>query len=412
VPPVTGAPHPLAEPGRRQAGPNHSRSDGLSVPAYGRSSLAELLPAILAGLGVAGFVDLLGLAPALAGVRRVVLLLVDGLGEHNLAANSEAAPVIASLPSPIGALQAASPSTTPVSLATLSTGVPPGEHGIVGFTVAVPGTDRLLTHIEWGTDPSPKEWQPARTIFERAAQAGVSVHAAGPARFIGSGLTEATYRGASYLTAVGPGDLVARAVSATGDGRPSLLYAYHGNLDMTGHIRGCASDAWRFELGQVDALVASILTFMKPDTALVVTADHGMLDVATDGKLDLDANRDAPDGADAAALAAGVRVVAGEPRARFLYTQAGATGDVLAAWSAVLGERAWVMSREQAIDEGLFGPTVLAGHVERIGNVLAWARGSFALTASRREPGAHSLIGYHGSLTAAELDVPVRIGRG
>ncbi|MBA3367753.1 MAG: alkaline phosphatase family protein [Geodermatophilaceae bacterium] len=395
-----------------QFGPDRSRPDVLSVPAYGQNSLAELLPAIIAGLGVPGFVDVLGLAPALAGVRHVVLLLIDGLGEHNLVANSQAAPVMTSLPSPIGALQAASPSTTPVSLATLTTGVPPGEHGIVGFTVAVPGTDRLLTHIEWGTDPSPKQWQPATTIFERAAQAGVHVHAAGPAKFIGSGLTEATYRGAKYLAAVGPGDLVARAVAASGVGRPSLLYAYHGDLDMTGHIRGCSSDAWRFELGQVDALVASILTAMGPNTALVVTADHGMLDVATDDKIDLDASQDAPGAGDAAALGAGIRVVAGEPRARFLYTRPGAAGDVLAAWSAVLGERAWVMSREQAIDEGLFGPIVHAAHVERIGNVVAWACGGIAITASRREPGAHSLVGYHGSLTTAELDVPVRIGRG
>lgn len=409
---MSGAPRLPAQPGRPvQLGPNHSRPHGLSVPVYGQSSLAELLPAIMAGLGVAGFVDSIGLTPALAGVRHIVLLLVDGLGEHNLAANSAAAPVMTSLPSPIGALQAASPSTTPVSLATLTTGVPPGAHGIVGFTVAVPGTDRLLTHIEWGTDPSPEQWQPASTIFERAARAGVSVHAAGPAKFIGSGLTEATYRGAKYLTAVGPGDLVARAVCAPADGRPSLLYAYHGDLDMTGHIRGCTSDAWRFELGQVDALVASILTAMGPDTAVVVTADHGMLDVASEDKIDLDASHDAPGGTDAAALAAGVRVVAGEPRARFLYTQAGATGDVLAAWSAVLGERAWVMSREQAIDEGLFGPVVQSAHVERIGNVVAWACGAFAFTASRREPGANALIGYHGSLTAAELDVPVRIGR-
>lgn len=91
-----------------QLGPNHSRPHGLSVPVYGQSSLAELLPAIMAGLGVAGFVDSIGLTPALAGVRHIVLLLVDGLGEHNLAANSAAAPVMTSLPSPIGALQAAS----------------------------------------------------------------------------------------------------------------------------------------------------------------------------------------------------------------------------------------------------------------------------------------------------------------
>lgn len=386
--------------------------EGLSVPAYGRRSLAELLPSLLAGLGVAGFDDVLGLTPALADVRRVILLLIDGLGEHNLADHAGIAPTLTSLTSPVGALQAASPSTTPVSLATLSTGVPPGEHGIVGFTVAMPGTDRLLTHIDWRTDPSPRAWQPIPTVFERARRSGVLVQAAGPAKFIGSGLTEATHRGATYLAAVSPGDLVARAVCLAGRGEPSLVYAYHGDLDLTGHVRGCTSDAWEFELGQVDSIVASILSGIGPDTALVVTADHGMLDVAADDKIDLDAVDDEPAAAAAAALARGVRLVGGEPRARYVYTLPGAAADVAAAWTAVLGDRAWVLTREQAIERGLFGPTVPVAHAERIGDVLAWARGSVAITASRREPGAHSLVGYHGSLTAAELAVPVRIGRG
>jgi hypothetical protein len=159
-------------------------------------------------------------------------------------------------------------------------------------------------------------------------------------------------------------------------------------------------------------MVGSILSGMSPDTALVVTADHGMLDVAAGDKIDLDAIEDEPGCADAAALATGVRLLAGEPRARYVHTRPGAGSDVAAAWTSVLGERAWVMSREQAIDEGLFGPIVRSAHTERIGDVVAWARGGTAITASRREPGAHALVGYHGSLTPTELDVPVRIGRG
>ncbi|CAN5389000.1 alkaline phosphatase family protein [soil metagenome] len=384
----------------------------MTVPAYGRGTLAELLPSVLGGIGVAGFDDVLGLGSALVDVRHVIVLLIDGLGERNLAAAGPGlAPSLASMASPVGALQAASPSTTPVSLATLSTGVAPGEHGIVGFTVAMPGTDRLLTHIDWRTDPPPGTWQPIPTAYERAGQAGVSVHVTGPARFIGSGLTEATNRGARYVAAAGPGDLAARAISLVGKGERSLVYAYFGGLDTTGHLRGCTSQAWRFELGQVDSMVASILSGMGPDTALVVTADHGMLDVASEDKIDLDASADELGAADALSLAAGVRLVAGEPRARYLYTRPGADADVAAAWAAVLGERAWVLTREQAIDEGLFGPVVRPAHAQRIGDVVAWAQAGVAITASRREPGAHSLVGYHGSLTDAELAVPLRIGR-
>lgn len=384
---------------------------GLSVPAYGTGSLANLMPSIAAALGVPGFADVLGLGPSLNDIRRVILLLVDGLGEHNLASHTQIAHTLASLASPVGPIVASGPSTTPVSLATLGTGVAPGEHGIVGFTVAVPGTDRLLTHVDWRGDPVPREWQPRPTVFEQARAAGVSVHAVGPAEFNGSGLTEATYRGATYLGAVTAGDLVSRALAAAATGASSLVYAYHGGLDLTGHVRGCTSAAWRFQLAQVEAIVVSLLSELPGDTALVVTADHGMLDVASAEKIDLDAGGEDPGAELARTLSADVRVVAGEPRARYVHTRVGAAADVLDTWTAVLGDRAWVLSRQQAIDVGLYGPLVTAEHAQRIGDVVAWARDGFALTASRREPGAHRLIGYHGSLTAVELMVPVRVGR-
>lgn len=403
---MTGPTHPTPH-----SGPIPSRPEDLSVPAYGRHSLADLLPSIVAALGVPGFDDVLGLTPALTDVRRVILLLVDGMGELNLAEHATIAPTLMSLTSPTGAIHASSPSTTPVSLASLGTGVPPGEHGIVGFTVAMPGTDRLLTHIDWQEDPEPRAWQPAPTVFETAVRSGVSVRASGPGAFVGSGLTEAVYRGASYRPAVSAGDLVSQALTAAAEGERSLVYAYHGDLDMTGHIRGCTSDAWRFHLAQVDLIAATIMAELPADTALVVTADHGMIDVASSDKIDMDAGQDEPGAEQAQGLSAAVRLVAGEPRARYVYTQPGAGADVLAAWTAILGNRAWVLSREQAIDEGLFGPTVPKAHAERVGDVVAWVRDNHAITASRREPGAHSLIGYHGSLTDAELSVPVRIGR-
>lgn len=401
---------PSPPPGGR-SGRAPSRPKDLAIPEYGRRSLADLLPSIVAALGVPGYDDVLGLTPALTDIRRVILLLVDGMGELNLAEHATIAPTLTSLTSPTGAIDASSPSTTPVSLASLGTGVPPGEHGIVGFTVAIPGTDRLLTHIDWREDPEPREWQPAPTVFETALRSGVSVRASGPASFIGSGLTEAAYRGASYRPAVSAGDLVSQAVAAAAEGERSLVYAYHGALDLTGHVRGCTSAAWRYQLAQVDLIAATILAELPADTALVVTADHGMIDVASSDKIDMDASQDEPGAEQARGLSAGVRLVAGEPRARYVYTQPGAATDVLAAWTATLGNRAWVQSREEAIDAGLFGSSVPTAHAERIGDVVAWARDNHAITASRREPGAHSLIGYHGSLTDAELSVPVRIGR-
>ena len=59
------------------------------------------------------------------------------------------------------------PSTTATSLTSLGTGLPPGAHGLVGFTSRVPGTGKLLNALMWDKDVDPLEWQPHDTAFTR-----------------------------------------------------------------------------------------------------------------------------------------------------------------------------------------------------------------------------------------------------
>jgi hypothetical protein len=378
----------------------------LYVPGYGRATLADVLPGVAAALGVPvprGDLpaDPLGLSAALAGARRVAVLLVDGLGADLLAAHAALAPTLAGLVQPAGRLCAPCPSTTPVSLATLGTGLPPGSHGILGFVTAVPGENRTLNHIHWKDDPDPLAWQARPTVFEWAAAAGVAVAAVGPYPYTGSGLTVAAYRGAPYVGIVGPGDLAAQMLSALAAGPPALVYGYVAELDLTGHVRGVDSASWRAQLALVDRSVEQLLEGLPDDAALLVTADHGMLDVPPTTKIDLD---------EEPALREGVRLVAGEPRARYLHAVPGAHLDVEQRWRAVLGERAWVAGRDEAIAAGLFGP-VDDGLAARIGDVVALARGTWAVVAGRTDAGPSRLAAYHGSLTAAELAIPLLCSR-
>ena len=379
----------------------------LAKPRYGAATLADVLPGVAAAIGVdvdhAGLpVDPLDLAAALGGARRVAVLLVDGLGADLLRAHAELAPTLAALSSPVGDLEAPCPSTTPVSLTTLGTGLPPGSHGVLGFVTAVPGEDRLLNHTQWKDDPDPLIWQARRTVFEQAWDAGVAVTAVGPYAFRGSGLSEAAYRGADYAGVVSPGDLSAVTLEALGAMPRALVYAYIAELDLTGHVRGVDSPSWRAQLGIVDRVVEQLVSGLPDDAALLVTADHGMLDVPADTRLDVD---DEPE------LLDGVRLLAGEPRARYVHALPGAEADLLDRWREIVGHRAWVVSRDEAIASGVFGP-VDDGVAARIGDVVALARGSWALTASVHEPGPSRLMAYHGSLTATELAVPLLAARG
>jgi hypothetical protein len=377
-------------------------------PRYGAGSLADIMPSVLAILGVPGADDRLGLRPALDGVRRVAVLLVDGLGAHQLPLAAPHAPTLADLyTGRLGRaieLTSGFPSTTPTSLVSLGTGAVPGAHGVLGFRLNVPGTARVLNHVDWRGDPDPAVWQPVATQLERAAAAGVVVTAVTRPEFAGSGLTTASSRGGTFVGASGVEGLAEKMLAALRRGdAPTLVSGYHPDLDKVGHLFGVDSQPWRAAASEVDRLVTKLAEGLPSDGALLVTADHGQLNVPVDQRFDLDTDLQ---------LRAGIRVVAGEPRVRYLHTHPGARDDVIAAWRSILGEAAWVVPREEAVAAGWFGP-VPEAHLHRIGDVVAACRGRYAVLATKTDnPIEGSLVAYHGSWTAAEMMIPLLLIRG
>jgi hypothetical protein len=375
------------------------------APRYGGGSLPDVLPSALALLGVPGAADLLHLTPRLAGVRRIAVLLVDGLGWYQIPTAAPYAPTLAGLAATVGVpLTAGFPSTTPTSLVSLGTGTPSGAHGVLGFTVRVPGTDRVLNHVDWAGDPEPADWQPVPTWYERARAAGVAVTVVSRPEFAGSGLTLAANRGGDYRGAAGADPLAERMLAALAAGRgPTLVSGYHPDLDRHGHLTGVDSAPWRLAAAEVDRLLARLVDGLPPDAALLVTADHGQLNVPDGHRIDLDTDP---------RLRAGVRVVAGEPRVRYLHVEPGATADVVAAWSGVLDGAARVLTREEAVATGWFGP-VPEAHLGRIGDVVVVCHDTYAVVATRSEPPmASRLVAYHGADTAAEMTIPLLVVRG
>jgi Type I phosphodiesterase / nucleotide pyrophosphatase len=364
-----------------------------SMPRYGENSLADLSTSVLASLGVAKEPNPLRLPDA----DRVCLLVVDGLGWELLRDHQAAAPFLSELAVAGRPLTAGFPATTATSLASLGTGRPPGQHGVLGYQVAVPGEGRLLNALDWDSRVDPVAWQPGSTIFERATAAGIRAFRVADSGFRQTGLFVATMRGADYVSANTFGALVGEAAAVLRRSDRVLAMVYHGDLDATGHVFGCSSDAWRYHLGHVDKLAEQLAGALPPGTVLHVTADHGMVDVPPQDRIDADT---------VPGLRAGVALLGGEPRARHVYAEPGAAGEVLAAWHEVLGHRAWVASRDEAVAEGWFGP-VDPRLAPRIGDVVAAPAGPFAVVATRAEPRESALIGMHGSLTPADQLVPL-----
>lgn len=379
------------------------------TPAYGAASLVDVVPSaaamlsgVLAGspgrrrgerLGARVDGNVLDLPPA----PRVVLLLVDGLGQRQLARNAADAPYLSSLAQ--RTLTCGVPSTTATSLTSLGVGLPPGAHGVVGYTSRIPGTDRLLNALRWDDSVDAEEWQPHPTALAAAARAGVATTVVNKRAFEGSGLTVASQRGAEFVAADSPGERLAAAARVAAADTPSLVYVYDSDLDSTGHARGCRSEDWRHQLATVDAFAQRLREVIPADAALVVTADHGMVDVEPEDRVDADTEPGMMDG---------VTLLGGEARFRHVYCRAGAVDDVVARWRERLGDRALVLPREEAVAEGWFGE--VRREVEpRLGDVVVACLGPVAVMSTQRFPFESLLVGLHGSLTAEEMYIPLLV---
>ncbi len=369
-------------------------------------SLADLLPSVAHALGapVRQGPPKLELPPT----RHAVVVLLDGLGERLLARRVGHAPFLNALHAEAGSgvLGVGFPSTTATSLAMLGTALHAGSHGLVGLEVLDPDRGVVFSELAWDPEVDPHRWQPERTVFEDLHALGVEVIRVGPAYFDGSGLTEAALRGGRFAAGGTLAERVEATVSALRALAPNergLVYLYWGDIDRVGHTFGCDSWQWAEELSATDATLEAMVDRLGRDTLVVVTADHGMVDVPFEHRVDVAHER---------RLSDGVSHVGGEARGLHLYCRPGAAADVLAAWREALGDRFELLDRQGAVEAGWFGP-VSPRVLPRIGDVVGSARGPWAVVDSRtarRE--ALSLLGLHGARTEEEQLVPLLVARG
>ncbi|WP_028046494.1 alkaline phosphatase family protein [Cellulomonas sp. URHE0023] len=369
----------------------------LVTPNSSYACLGRVLPAVGGALGadVPGAAEsqaILGLPTA----SRVCVVLVDGLGYANLSERAGHAPFLRRELGGSTPLTSTFPSTTATAMGTFGVGAPPGRTGMLGYTVRDPATGRLGNLVSWTDLPPAREWQREKTVFEHLSGAGIGVTSIGPARFAGSGLTEAALRGPVYVRAESLADRVDATVAALRT--PGVAYLYWGDVDKAGHHHGWGSLQWGDALAELDAELGRLARSLPRDALLLVTADHGMVDVDLGQRWDV---------ATHPTLRAGVELVAGEPRALHLHLVQGTdAGDVARRWRDVLGPAAVVATREEAVDHGWFGD--VAEHVAPIiGDVVVAMTGrATVVDSATQSPASLDLIGVHGSLTRHEMLVP------
>ena len=356
--------------------------------------LSQITPSIFSSLGLDSALDHLAVGQSPHG--RELLFLIDGFGSNTFEQYAEVMPTMSRMFNH-GLIQTSFPSTTATSLATLTTGTMPGAHGMLGYTVQVPRSGgRLLNALKWDERVDPENWQPVQTLFERASVAGINVTHVAAKRYENSGFTRAVFRGAQYKGANVFADLVSETKAAL-QATPSFVYLYVNDLDSAGHSDGVGSDKWVAALGMIDQLVSQLMKEVPKGTRMWITSDHGMVNV--EEKIII--GRDNP-------LLDGVSAVAGEPRARHIYLtndSPAAREDAASLWQQFLHDRALVLTREQALSSNLFGTDVSADALDRMGEIIAIARGGLVLLDADRADKEGAMVGHHGGDSDIESQV-------
>ncbi|AWB89326.1 hypothetical protein C2138_07050 [Salinibacterium hongtaonis] len=366
----------------------------LPAPYSHRFSLADVMPSLLAS--VRGQDNTLRLPPT----RSAIVVVADGLGSHMLKASGGHARRLAAAAGPKASIASGFPTTTASALATLTTGTLPGRHGLVGYTVLDPAHDRVVNQLSgWEGTLDPLTWQRMPTQFEVAATLSIPSFAVGAARYEDSGFTRAVLRGAEFAVGASIAERLdtARAHLAAAGG---IAYVYVPELDQAGHRSGWASDRWLTALEDLDSAMARFLAAAPADEGIILTADHGMVDVPDRNHVIVD---------ESSALREGIRHIAGEPRCLHLHWEpslgAAQKQHIIQRWREAEESRSWVVTRDEAIGAGWFGP-VDAEVAPRIGDVLIAARKGVAYYTSESAKG-RGMVGQHGSLTGEETMVPL-----
>lgn len=358
-------------------------------PAYGGASLEQVVPALV------GRVDDVWLPVAARHAPTVVLLVLDGLGWELLQSSAAELPELSALEG--GSITTVAPSTTACALTSITTGLSPIHHGILGYRMRLDGS--VLNTLRWTIDSGARPPDAFR-VQRHQPFLGRTVPVVTRNEFRTSGFSAAHLRDAPFLGWSTPAMLVERVRSLAREGHP-LIYAYYPGVDTVAHEFGLRPPHLQAELRFVDELVGRMRDALPPEAALLVTADHGEMEIG-DGWTSLTRIED---------LVVGC---SGEGRFRWLNARRGGVDELATAAREAYADDAWVLTREQVIDEEWLGPgPVPVANLRRLGDVVLAARTSVGFV-DPALPRERQLVGAHGSLTRAEMLVPLvaAVGRG
>jgi len=362
-------------------------TSGVVLPDYPGACIANIVPVLLEGADEWPAWIPAGVAEA----DQIVLLVLDGLGWNQFKERAVFTPTMSSLQG--GPITSVTPTTTATALTSISTGLPASQHGVMGYRMAVKG--EVLNVLRWqanGRDV--RQSILPQTIQPHDAFGGQRPPVITRSEFQKSGFTLAHLRATRFTGWRLTSTLVTEVELALGRGEP-FVYAYYDGIDKIAHEFGLERH-YDAEVAAADQLVADLLAVMPSGSTLVVTSDHGQVHVGS--------NVIKPD----PAVMSHVDYQSGEGRFRWMHARPGRASALLSEASRY-SDVAWVVGREQVIDEEWFGPGITDAAQSCLGDVALVARDAVSFY-DPADSGLYPLVARHGSLTADEMFVPLLAG--
>ncbi len=355
-----------------------------ALPDYGGACISNVVPALLEWDEAPPWLP----TPAFD-AQQVVLLVLDGLGWEQLQERSHLAPTLSSLAG--GPISSVVPSTTATALTSITTGLPPGEHGVVGYRMAVEG--EVLNVLRWSTDRGDARRRfPPERLQDVSPFAGQRPPIVTKAEFATSGFSGAHLHQVRFHGYRMPSTMLVNLRRIL-DANEPFVYAYYDGIDKVAHEYGFG-EFYDAELVEVDRLVADIIDLLPRGAALVITADHGHVETGAN------VTNPHPN------VLAETTMQSGEGRFRWFHARPGRSQALLEALVTHHGHQAWIRTRDEAISQGWYGPKVNDISRARLGDVLLAPWGDLAFL-EPADTGPFNLVGRHGSVTSAEMSVPL-----
>lgn len=378
----------------------------ITLPDYRGGSLVNLMSSITTALGGnSPYLPLTALPPdALRKARRLVLLVVDGLGYHDLLRRNGI------LRDHVrGQLTSVFPSTTASAIPTFLTGLAPQQHGLTGWNmyfrelgaICAPLPFRMRTgkHGLREAGVTPAQLFGLTPLFDRLP---LPCHVVSPRHIIHSDFNTALSGRAQRHGYETLDEMFALINGLLRSAEPrSYIHAYWPELDSRAHEHGIGSPQVAAAFAALDAAFAHLLHAARgSDTVFIVTADHGFIDTTAADTIDLD---DHPQLRETLLLP-----LCGEPRMAYAYVRTGRETQFEDYVQTELQDRVQLLKSEHILRAGWLGPgDAHPALKDRLGDYVLLPRGRTILRDWLLGEERYVHVGVHGGLTAEEMWVPL-----